>query len=102
VAGVSGYVQQLNVRTTVVMPAEGHLVKIPNAQAYKGTIRNFTVNPNRRDNFAVGIGYDDSISAAKEIVRQVRAEHSAILNDPESLVVTEELGRATVNLRIYF
>jgi small conductance mechanosensitive channel len=102
VADVSGYVQQLNVRATVLMTVEGHLVQIPNAKIYKSTIRNFTANPNRRESFLVGIGYENSITEAQEIARRILEEHPAILNDPEPLVLTEELGRATVNLRVYF
>lgn len=102
VAGITGFVQQLNVRTTVVMTTDGNLVQIPNATVYKGTLRNFTANPNRRENFVVGIGYDDSIDKAQEVARSVLEEHPAVLNDPEPWVLADSLGPATVNLRIYF
>lgn len=102
VAGVTGFVQQLNVRTTILMNLQGNLVQIPNATIYKSTIRNFTANPNRREDFVVGIGYDDAIDAAQEVARQVLAEHPAVLNDPEPAVLVDSLGDATVNLRVYF
>lgn len=102
VSGVTGYVQQLNVRTTILMTLDGNLVQIPNASVYKSNLRNFTANANRRENFAVGIGYDDSIDEAQEIARKVLAEHPAVLEDPEPSVLAESLGNATVNLRIYF
>lgn len=102
VAGVAGYVQQLNVRTTILMTLEGNLVQIPNASVYKSNLRNFTTNSNRREDFVVGIGYDDSINEAQEIARKVLAEHPAVLNDPEPSVLADSLGRATVNLRVYF
>lgn len=102
VADVTGFVQQLNVRTTVLMTPEGNLVQVPNAAVYKNTIRNFTANPNRRESFLVGIGYEESITRAQEIARRVLEEHPAVLNDPEPLVLTDELARSTVNLRIYF
>lgn len=51
---------------------------------------------------AVGIGYDDSIDEAQEIARQVLAAHPAVLKTPEPSVLAESLGKATVNLRIYF
>jgi small conductance mechanosensitive channel len=102
IAGVTGYVQQLNVRTTILMTLEGNLVQIPNASVYKSNIRNFTTNPNRREVFEVGIGYDDSINDAQEIARKVLAEHPAVLNDPEPAVLVDSLGRSTVNLRVYF
>lgn len=102
VAGVTGYVQQLNVRTTILMTLDGNLVQIPNATVYKSNLRNFTTNCNRREDFVVGIGYDDSINDAQEIVRKVLADHPAVLNDPEPAVLADSLGQATVNLRVYF
>ncbi len=102
VSGVTGYVQQLNVRTTVLMMLDGNIAQIPNATVYKSTLRNFTTNPNRRESFDVGIGYDDSIDQAQEIARKILAEHPAVLNDPEPSVLAENLGKATVNLRVYF
>ncbi len=102
ITGVTGYVQQLNVRTTILMSLDGNLVQIPNASVYKNNIRNFTTNVNRREDFVVGIGYDDSINEAQEIARKVLADHVAVLNDPEPSVLVEDLGKSTINLRVYF
>lgn len=102
VTGVTGYVQQLNVRTTILMTLDGNLVQIPNASVYKNNLLNFTTNANRREDFVVGIGYDDSINEAQEIARKVLADHPAVLSDPEPWVLADSLGRATINLRVYF
>lgn len=102
VTNVTGYVQQLNVRTTVLMTLNGNLVQIPNASVYKNNLRNFTANANRREDFIVGIGYNDSINEAQDIARKVLLDHPAVLDDPEPLVLTDSLGQATVNLRVYF
>ena len=102
VDGVTGYVQQLNVRTTVLMTLEGHVVQIPNATVYKSKLRNYSTNCNRREDFVVGIGYGDSIPEAQEIARRVLLDHPAILADPEPAVLVDSLGKATVNLRVYF
>jgi small conductance mechanosensitive channel len=102
VANVTGYVQRLTSRTTVLMTLDGNQVQVPNAMVFKSTIRNFTSNPNRRDDFMVGIGYDDSIPLAQEIALKVLAEHPAVLKEPEPLVLVENLGPSTVNLRVYF
>ena len=102
VSGITGYVQQLNMRTTIVMTFEGILVQIPNASVYKSNIRNFSTNCNRREDFVVGIGYDDSINEAQEIARRVLIDHPAVLDEPQPLVLADSLGKATVNLRVYF
>ena len=102
ISDILGFVQNMTTRTTIVMTLAGNHVQIPNATVYKSIIHNYTSNPNRRIDFMVGIGYDDSISIAQETVRQVLEEHPAVLNEPEHLVLVDSLGSATVNLQIYF
>jgi len=99
---VTGYIQRMTTRTTILMTLAGNHVQIPNATVYKSIIHNYTSNPNRQIDFTVGIGYDDSISLAQETVRKVLEDHPAVLNDPEHLVLVDSLGSATVNLQIYF
>ena len=99
---VLGYVQRMTTRATILMTLAGNHVQIPNATVYKSIIHNYTSNPNRRLEFMIGIGYDDSISLAQETIRQVLENHPAVLNDPEHLVLVDGLGSATVNLQIYF
>ncbi|MEX0706877.1 MAG: mechanosensitive ion channel family protein [Woeseia sp.] len=102
VASVTGYVQRLTARTTVLMTLDGNQVQVPNATVFKSTLRNFTSNPDRREDFTVGIGYDDSIASAQEVALKVLAEHPAVLKVPEPLVLVDNLGASTVNLRVYF
>jgi small-conductance mechanosensitive channel len=97
-----GFVQMLTTRTTILMTQDGNHVQIPNATVYKSEIFNYTSNPNRREDFLVGIGYEDSTAMAQEVALQVLAEHPAVLKDPEPWVLLEGLGSATVNMRIYF
>ncbi|MHB8899659.1 MAG: mechanosensitive ion channel family protein [Thermoguttaceae bacterium] len=100
--GVLGYIQQLNVRTTVLMTLTGNHVQIPNSTVYKSTIRNFTSNPNRREDFTIGIGYEVQIPEAQEVALEVLAQHPAVLKEPEPWVLVDSLGAGTVVLRVYF
>lgn len=102
ISGVTGYVQQLNVRTTILMTLAGNVVQIPNATVYKANLRNFTTNANRREDFVVGIGYADSISDAQAIARNVLDQHPAVLEDPEPSVLVDGFGASTIDLRVYF
>ena len=102
IESVLGYVQRLTVRTTVVMTLDGNEVQIPNSTVYRSTIRNFTSNANRRDDFTIGIGFDVAIAEAQAIALQVVREHPAVLKDPEPWVLVDNLGTATVNLKVYF
>lgn len=102
VASVTGYVQQLNMRTTVLMNLDGNVVQIPNATVYKSNLRNYSTNCNRREVFEIGIGYDDTISEAQELARRILTHHPAVLHDPEPSVLVDSLGASTVNLKLYF
>ncbi len=99
---VLGFVQRMTTRATILMTLAGNHVQIPNATVYKSIIHNYTSNPNRRLDFMVGVGYEDSISLAQEIIDKVLEDHPAVLNEPEHLVLVDSLGSATVNLQIYF
>ncbi|TWT40173.1 Small-conductance mechanosensitive channel [Thalassoglobus neptunius] len=101
VGGHEGVVQRVTTRGTLLMTLDGNHVQIPNATIYKNVIKNFTANPKRRFDFLVGIDYLDSASKAQDVIQQMLEDHEAILDDPEPMVLVEELGTSTVNLRVY-
>lgn len=102
IAGIMGFVQSMTTRATILMTQDGNHVQIPNATVYKSNIHNFTSNPNRRADFIIGIGYEDSISDAQSLALKILDEHPAVLKDPDPWVLVDTLGSATVNLQIYF
>ncbi|WP_154224483.1 mechanosensitive ion channel family protein [Marinicella rhabdoformis] len=99
---IKGMVQTVTTRGTVMMTMEGNHVHIPNSTIYKSSITNLTANPNSRKDFVVGIGYDDNITEAQDIILDILESHEAVLNNPEFYVLVENLGAATVNLKVYF
>jgi len=101
-AGFTGIVERVTTRGTVLMTLDGNHVQIPNSTVYKSTITNYTANPSRRMDFVVGVGYDAVIPEAQSAIGQILTEHPAVLEDPQPLVLVEELGVSTINLRAYF
>lgn len=97
-----GIVTNLNTRSTVLLTADGNHVQIPNALVFKSVITNYSSNPSRREEFKVGIGYDDRTSEAQEIIEAVLSAHPAVRDDPAPIVVVDELAASTVNLVVYF
>ena len=100
--GHEGVVQRVTTRGTTIMSLDGNLIQIPNSHVYKAIIINYTANPTRRVSFDVGIGYDDSTSAAQQIMMDTIKAHHATLDDPPAKVLIENLSAATVNLRALF
>lgn len=102
VNGTTGYVQQINMRTTVLMNLDGNVVQIPNATVYKSSLRNYSTNSNRREFFDIGVGYDTPIAIAQDAARGVLLAHPAVLEEPQPSVLVDRLGASTVQLRVYF
>jgi small conductance mechanosensitive channel len=102
VAGHTGVVENLNTRSTVLQTLDGNQVQIPNAMVFKSTIKNYSSIANRRAEFFVGIGYESSIATAQRLIADVLHAHPAVLEAPEPLVLVDELGAATVNLRVFY
>ncbi|MEF2549522.1 mechanosensitive ion channel family protein [Aurantimonas sp. E1-2-R+4] len=97
-----GIVQNLNMRTTVLLTLDGNHVQIPNSLVFKSIITNFSTNPRRRGEFTVGVGFDDSIVMAQEVIVRALHAHPAVLDDPEPGALVDELGSSTVNIRVQF
>ncbi|WP_158270016.1 mechanosensitive ion channel family protein [Litoreibacter ponti] len=102
VAGLAGSVRSMNTRSTVLLSPEGNHIQIPNATIFKSTIVNYTASANRRDTLMVGIGYDVSIARAQALILEVIGAHEAVLNEPEPMILVDDLGSSTVNVKAYY
>ena len=101
VDGVAGKVVRLTTSETVLMTADGNSVRIPNATVFKSRITNYTRNPLRRFDFAVGVGADEDLARAQQIGVDALQELPGVLKDPAPSCFVEELGDSAVNLRFF-
>lgn len=96
-----GRVMRMTTRDTVLMTLDGNHVRIPNAQVFKSVLYNFSHNPNRRFDFVVGIGVEESITEAKEIALRIFADMDGILGDPAPTMSIDDLGDFSVLCHFY-
>ncbi len=78
VAGVSGSIEGIGLRSTRIRTYEGTLVTIPNSAVVNAHIDNLQVRPTRRTTFTIGVTYDTSsekLKRAVEILRDVMEQH---------------------------
>jgi small conductance mechanosensitive channel len=99
---ITGTVERLTMRVTILVSPNGNHLQIPNATVYKSNIVNHTSNPNHREVFNVTIGNNCSVSKAVDLALKVLLENDAILKDPDPLVLVEGLGRETVRLEVSY
>ena len=102
VAGHEGIVRNLNTRSTILLTIDGQHVRIPNATVFKSVIINYSSNAHRRDTCTVGIGYDDHVADARDVIIGVLAASDAVEKKPAPQVLVAALGAATVQLDVHY
>ncbi|WP_415888612.1 mechanosensitive ion channel family protein [Neptuniibacter sp. SY11_33] len=96
-AGVAGVVEHIQIFNTIMRTGDNREVIIPNGAIYSGVITNFSARDTRRVDMVFGIGYDDDLRKAKEILNEIIAADERILKDPAPVVAVSELADSSVN-----
>lgn len=101
VGGIKGKVASVSMVSTTILTFDNQKVLVPNKKVWGEVITNITGMTNRRVDLVFGIGYDDDISKAQEIIERAVAENELILDDPEPNIGVHELGDSSVNFRCW-
>ena len=96
--GNSGIVEDISLRVTRVRTFDNELLTVPNSQLTDDVIKNPVAKDQLRLKYTFGIGYDDDIDQATEIIIEEADAHEEILDDPAPSVRLTELGDSSVGL----
>ncbi|WP_336363209.1 mechanosensitive ion channel family protein [Halalkalicoccus salilacus] len=98
----SGIVEDISLRVTRVRTFDNELITVPNSELTDNPVKNPVAKDKLRQKFVFGIGYDDDIQEATEIIVEEARAHEGILNDPEPSVRLTELNDSDVGLQSRF
>ena len=96
--GNSGIVEDISFRVTRVRTFDNELLTVPNSSLTDGVIKNPVAKNRLRVQVPFGIGYDDDIEAATDIILEEARDRDDILKDPAPTVRLTELGDSSVTL----
>ena len=96
--GHSGIVEDISFRVTRVKTFDNELLTVPNSQLTDGVIKNPVAKGQLRLQVPFGIGYDDDIEKATDIIVEEARDDEQILSDPAPSVRLTELGDSSVTL----
>ncbi|QGX94510.1 mechanosensitive ion channel family protein [Haloplanus rallus] len=97
--GNSGIVEDISFRVSRVRTFDNELLTVPNSHLTDGVIKNPVAKGQLRLQVPFGIGYDDDIERANEIILEEAHAHPDILEDPAPSVRLTELGDSSVVLK---
>jgi len=98
--GSTGVVEKITIFSTIMKTGDNREVIVPNGAIYGGTITNNSARDTRRIDMVFGIGYDDDIKKAKELLNEILAADERILKEPAPLVAVAELADSSVNFNV--
>ena len=97
--GNSGVVEDISLRITRLRTFDNELLTVPNSQLTDSVVKNPVDADTLRIKFVFGIGYDDDVEAATEIILEEARAHEEIMDDPDPSVRLTELGDSSVGLQ---
>jgi len=96
--GLMGVVREIGVVYTTLTTGDNKTIIIPNGGLANGSIINYSTQTTRRVEAVFGIGYDDDLRKAKDILKGLIEADSRIHAEPEPLIVISSLGDSAVNI----
>jgi small-conductance mechanosensitive channel len=86
----AGIVEDISLRVTRVRTFDNELLTVPNSQLTEGVIKNPMAYDTLRLSIGFGIGYEDDVERATEVLIEEAERHEAILEEPSPVIHMSE------------
>jgi small-conductance mechanosensitive channel len=99
---LEGTVDHISIRNTELKTYDGQTIIVPNSILFTNPVTVRTDAKTRRTTFSTGIGYDEDIEEAREVMREALHDCEQVLEDPAPQVLVAEHGGSSVNFDIRY
>jgi small conductance mechanosensitive channel len=96
-AGVAGTVEVIQIFTTELATPDNRTIIVPNSKLTGDNIINYSTKGTRRVDMVFGIGYEDDIDKARNIITEILSHDERVLKDPPMKIAVSELADSSVN-----
>ncbi|MEC7280508.1 MAG: mechanosensitive ion channel domain-containing protein [Verrucomicrobiota bacterium] len=98
--GEAGVIVEVGIFTTEMKTPDNVQIIIPNSTIISSSITNLSAHPTRRIDMTLGVGYDDDLNKAKQIIEDLLAADERVLKDPVATIAVANLGDSSVEFVI--
>lgn len=99
-AGYTGVVNQIQIFNTILKTGDNKTIIIPNSALAGSSLVNYSVEPKRRVDWTVGIGYGDDVDVARAVIQELCDADARIHKDPAVFIAVSELADSSVNFAV--
>lgn len=97
-----GTIVNIDTRATILQAIDGTEVVIPNQIMLGETLISYTANPFRRIDLMVGVDYKTDLPMVTSLIKAIIDKYEDIVIKPEPLILVEEFGDSSINIKIRF
>lgn len=98
--GQTGKVQTIQIFNTIMTTGDNKRVILPNGPVATSTLVNYSAESTRRVELIFGIGYDDDIDQAKEVISRLILADDRIHKEPAPMLAVKALGASSVDIMV--
>lgn len=95
--GVLGTVQNVQIFSTTLKTADGKIVVVPNGKIIAGNITNFSREPERRNEFIIGVDYDADVDEVITLLRGIVEAEPRVLQERGVQIGLNEMAPSSLN-----
>ncbi|CAO97858.1 small-conductance mechanosensitive channel MscS [Erwinia tasmaniensis] len=96
--GVSGTVLQVQIFSSTLRSTDGKIIVVPNGKIIGGNIINYSREPERRNEFIIGVAYDADIDRVFKVLREVVDAEPRVVQSRGVQIGVNELAGSSVNV----
>ncbi|WP_448564038.1 mechanosensitive ion channel domain-containing protein [Trichothermofontia sp.] len=101
-SGMSGYVKEVSLRSTLIRTRDGGDVVVPNSELVENQVLNWTYdNYIARIKVPVGVAYGSDPSLVTETLLQAAYQEASVVHDPAPRVVFQGFGDSSLNFELW-
>ena len=98
IEGDIGKVIRLTSRATILLSFDGNHIRIPNSTVFKSRIVNYSVHPERRFMFEIGVASDADLAAVRQLAEDTVMAMPFTLDQPAPMAWIERIGDGAIIL----
>lgn len=97
---ISGKIEEITVRMSMIRQVDGQLAVVPNAMLFKNVVDVLTSKPSRRVTVIVGVAYATDLDECRKVLRQAVASCSTVKSGEPIEVFLQEFAASSINFEV--
>ncbi|MBB3209184.1 small-conductance mechanosensitive channel [Rhodopirellula rubra] len=97
---LTGKVEEVTIRNTMIRRLDGELAVVPNATIFKNTVDVLTDQPQRRVRIVCGVAYDEDLATARDVISEAVQSCETVQAKRTVQVFANEFAESSINFEV--